>query len=88
MVVVSNDAANRTSGVVTVVPVTSNVERVFPFEVLLKAAATGLGRDSKACAQQSRTISKARLAATRAGVVPSAEMRALDSAIRLHLALD
>lgn len=45
-VVVSNDGANTTAtrlgrGVVTVVPVTSNVERVYPFQVLLPATATG-----------------------------------------------
>lgn len=70
-----------------VVPLTSNVDRVFPFEVMLKAAVTGLGRDSKACAQQIRMISKLRLAEKRAGVLPSAEMHALDAALRLHLAL-
>ena len=46
-VIVSNDGANNTAqrlgrGVVTVVPVTSNVERVYPFQVLLPAGATGL----------------------------------------------
>lgn len=87
VVIVSNDAGNRASGVVTVVPLTSTVDRVFPFEVMLKAAATGLGRDSKACAQQIRTISKLRLTEKRAGVLPSAEMHALDAALRLHLAL-
>jgi mRNA interferase MazF len=88
VVIVSNDASNRVAGVVAVVPLTSNVERVFPFEVLLRARATGLEKDSKACAQQMRTISKQRLAAARAGVVPAAAMRTLDSALRLHLALD
>ncbi len=88
VVVVSNDAANRASGLVTVVPLTSNVDRVYPFEVLLKAAASGLGRDSKACAQQVRTISKLRLDSGRAGVVVAADLRALDAALRLHLALD
>lgn len=87
VVVVSNDAANRASGVVTVVPLTSNVDRVFPFEVLLKAAVTGLERDSKACAQQVRTISKLRLVERRGGTTASAEMHALDAALRLHLAL-
>jgi mRNA interferase MazF len=56
-VVVSNGGANSTAarlghGVVTVVPVTSNVEHVYPFQVLLKASSTGLPVDSKA--QRSR----------------------------------
>jgi len=51
-VVVSNDAANATAarlgrGVVTVVPVTSNLDRVHPFQVRLPAEETGLDRDSK-----------------------------------------
>lgn len=87
VVIVSNDAGNRAAGTVTVVPLTSNVERVFPFEVLLKARATGLPKDCKACAQQMRTISKQRLAASRSGVVPAAAMSELDAALRLHLAL-
>jgi mRNA interferase MazF len=88
VVIVSNDAGNRASGLVTVVPLTSNIERIYPFEVLLKTAATGLGRDSKACAQQIRTLSKIRLDEKRTGTVSPDEMRALDSALRLHLALD
>ena len=45
-VVVSNDAANATAtrlgrGVVTVVPVSSNVDRVYPFQVLVPARAPG-----------------------------------------------
>lgn len=87
VVIVSNDAGNRAAGVVTVVPLTSNVERVFPFEVLLPARKSGLAKDSKACAQQVRTISKQRLADRRMGVVPAAEMHALDAALRLHLGL-
>lgn len=52
-VIVSSDGANATAarlgrGVVTVVPVTSNVARVYPFQVLLRAVTTGLQMDSKA----------------------------------------
>jgi mRNA interferase MazF len=50
-VIVSNDGANTTAerlgrGVVTVVPATSNIERVYPFQVLLRASETGLDRHS------------------------------------------
>lgn len=87
VVVVSNDVANRAAAVVTVVPLTSNVERVYPFEVLLAASATGLAKDSKAMAQQVRTLDKARLNARAAGLVRADDMRKLDGALRLHLAL-
>ncbi|MBW4721739.1 type II toxin-antitoxin system PemK/MazF family toxin [Saccharothrix obliqua] len=90
-VVVSNDAANRAAGrggrgVVTIVPITSNTTRVYPFQVLLPAAECGLSTDSKAQAEQVRTIAAARLRA-RIGVLPPAVLKQLDEALRLHLAL-
>lgn len=90
-VIVSNDGANTTAnrlgrGVVTVVPVTSNTERVYPFRVLLTADAAGLPRDSKAQAEQVRSIAVGRIGA-RVGTLSSTDMAALDDALRLHLAL-
>ena len=90
-VVVSNDMANATArrlgrGVITVVPVTSNTERLFPFQVLLTADETGLKRDSKAQAEQVRSIAIERVHG-RLGVVPESRMRDIDEALRLHLAL-
>lgn len=87
VVVVSNNAANRAAGVVTVVPLTSNVARVYPFEVLLTAARTGLSKDSKAMAQQVRTLDQTRLNARPAGAVKADDMQRLDAALRLHLGL-
>jgi mRNA interferase MazF len=90
-VVVSNDGANSSAerlgrGVVTVVPVTSNTKRIYPFQVLLRAAETGLGRNSKAQAEQIRSVAVERIGA-RIGVVPPEVLAALDEAMRLHLAL-
>jgi mRNA interferase MazF len=90
-VIVSNDRANDTArrigrGVVTVVPVTSNVARVFPFQTLLPAAATGLHVDSKAQAEQVRSVSIERLGPA-LGRVPADLMTELDDALRLHLQL-
>jgi mRNA interferase MazF len=90
-VVVSNDHANATAarlgrGVVTVVPVTSAVERVFPFQVLLPADETGLRVDSKAQAEQVRSVSVERLGPV-IGRVPTGLMARLDDALRLHLQL-
>jgi mRNA interferase MazF len=90
-VVVSNDAANATAmrlgrGVVTVVPVTSNIERVYPFQVLLPAGHTGLSRDSKAQAEQVRTVAVERIG-DRIGRLTSDLMRGLDDALRVHLDL-
>lgn len=90
-VIVSNDHANATSarlgrGVVTVVPVTSAVERIFPFQVLLPAEETGLRVDSKAQAEQVRSVSVERLG-TVVGRVPTRLMAELDAALRFHLQL-
>ena len=87
VVIVSNDAANRTAVLVTVLPITSNVSRIFPFEVKLLAADTGLSKDSKAMAQQVRTLDKGRLAKSVAGHVPANLMLQVDAALRLHLSL-
>ena len=90
-VIVSNEAANATArrlgrGVITIVPVTSNIQRVYPFQVLLPAADTGLDRDSKAQAEQIRSIAVERVG-DRLGVVPNALMLEIDEALRVHLAL-
>jgi mRNA interferase MazF len=90
-VIVRNDAANRTAdrlgrGVLTVVPVTSNVDRVYPFQVLLAAGTAGLSADSKAQAEQVRSIAAERIGDL-LGSVPAEVMASLDAALRLHLAL-
>jgi mRNA interferase MazF len=90
-VVVSNNTANAGAarsggGVLTVVPVTSQTVQVFPFQVLLSAADTGLSRDSKAQAEQVRAVSMARIQRI-VGWVPAERMDAIDDALRLHLAL-
>lgn len=90
-VIVSNDRANTTAerrarGVITVVPVTSNVARVFPFQTLLPAEATGLRVASKAQAEQVRSVSIERVGPA-LGRVPPSLMAELDDALRLHLQL-
>ena len=87
VVIVSNNVANRVNDLVTVLPLTSNVTRIYPFEVKLSAKETGLGKDSKAMAQQVRTLDKGRLGLRAAGRVPAALMVEIDAALRLHLAL-
>lgn len=90
-VIVSNNRANASAsrsgrGVVTVVPVTSNIARVFPFQTLLPAATTGLRVDSKAQAEQVRSVACGRIGRV-VGHVPAQVMAELDEALRLHLEL-
>src|ERR1700712_4246769 len=56
-VIVSNDVANRLLNRVQVVPVTSNVSRLYPSEAYVIFA----GQPGKAMADQLATVSKARL---------------------------
>jgi mRNA interferase MazF len=90
-IIVSNDGANLTAarlgrGVLTIVPVTSNTERVHPFQVLLEADAVGLKHDCKAQAEQVRSVDIQRIG-ERLGSVPARLMDQLDEALRLHLVL-
>jgi len=90
-VIVSNDGANTAAsrlgrGVITVVPVTSNTSRVYPFQVLLAADEAGLPSNSKAQAEQVRSIAIERIGA-RVGQLTAPQVAALDEALRLHLAL-
>ena len=90
-VIVSNDGANTTAahlnrGVITVVPVTSNVSRVHPFQVLLPARECGLPSDSKAQAERVRSIAIERIG-RRVGQLTASLLAELDEALRLHLAL-
>ena len=85
------DAANGTAtrlgrGVVTVVPVTSSTERIYPFQVLLPADLTGLRHDSKAQAEQVRSVAVERVG-KRIGQLPASLMAELDQALRIHLGL-
>ena len=61
VLIISNDINNRAANTVTVLPITSNVERVYPFEVFLQPTDSGLPLPSKVQAQQIRTISKQRI---------------------------
>ena len=90
-VIVSNDASNAIvarlgRGLVTVVPLTSNVARVYPFQVLLPAARTGLDLDSKAQTEQIRSVAIHRVG-DRLGLLPYSLLDRLDEALRIHLDL-
>lgn len=90
-VIVSNDASNAIvsrlgRGLITVVPLTSNVARLYRFQVLLPGARTGLDRDSKAQAEQVRSVAVERVG-ERIGLVPYSLLDRVDEALRIHLDL-
>jgi mRNA interferase MazF len=81
-VVVSNDIANRMLNRVQVVPVTSNISRLYPSEAYVTVA----GERSKAMADQLATVSRARLR-ERIGRIGADEIEAVGRAIRVQLQL-
>ncbi len=87
VLIVSNNASNKTSRLVTVVPITSNTTKVYPFEVFLTAKETGLPKDSKAQCHQIRTISKDRIDRSAPTGHAYDLMHKIHVALKLHLNL-
>jgi len=81
-VVVSNDAANRHLNRVQVVPLSSQVARVYPSE----APITFQGKPGKAMADQLTTVSKLRLVQC-GGELNSDEIAGVERAIRIQLGM-
>ncbi|NQU64721.1 MAG: type II toxin-antitoxin system PemK/MazF family toxin [SAR324 cluster bacterium] len=87
VIVVSNDINNRYSGTVSVLPLTStNLKKIYPFEVLLAKGIGNLPKNSKAKADQIRTLDKQRIVKY-IGTLSDREMNHIDEAIMIHLSL-
>ncbi len=81
-VIVSNDASNANLNRLQVIPLTSNVERVYPSEALV----TLNGRQGKAMADQLTTVSKA-LLGDKLGELAFDDLRKIEHSIRIQLGL-
>jgi mRNA interferase MazF len=85
-VVVSNNVACRYDSVVQVLPITGLPDRQLrPYEALLDSESCGLGKTSRAVANQIRTIAKHRVT-KRVGRLTTAEIKAVDRVIEIQLA--
>jgi mRNA interferase MazF len=87
VVIISNDKNNQFSGTLTILPITSkNLEKIYPFEVFLAKGSGNLPKDSKAKADQIRTIDKTRVL-TQIGRLKANEVTEIEKAIKIHLEL-
>ena len=86
-VVVQNDVGNRHSDTTVVAPATTT-HRGYPFEVLVTAEESDFEEDSSIRLDQIRTIDIAARVWFVAGKLPASTMRAVNTALRLELALE
>jgi len=81
-VVVSNDSCNRFGARVVVLPITSNVDSLYPGEAMIDVK----GRPGRALGDQIRSIDKRRLKA-RVSALTADEMTRIDEALAITLGL-
>lgn len=88
VLVVSNDINNKYSPLVTILPVSSNVKNLYPYEVLVEKGVAGLKNASVIKANQIETIDKKRINGQLIGFIDNPEtMDQVDKAIKVHLYL-
>lgn len=89
VLIISNDINNLYSDTITIIPITSNTNKIYPFEVLLKSnQKNGLTKDSKVQCHQIRTVSKTRISGNVLGTVLEYELNQIEEALKLHLELE
>jgi len=84
--IISNDINNQAAQTVTVIPITSITEKVYPFETLLPSQESGLSKDSKAKCNQIRTIDKKRLVKS-LGKVSVEKLKEIEGSLLIHLGM-
>ncbi len=84
--IISNDINNQAAQTVTVIPITSSTEKIYPFETLLPSHESGLPKNSKAKCNQIRTIDKKRLVKP-LGKTSLEKLKEIESSLLIHLGI-
>ena len=85
-VVITNNINNEYSPVLTVIPLSGNIKKVYPFDVFVSAGG-GLDKDSKIMVNQIRTVDKKRLL-KKLSMVSGEIIKKIEAAIRLHFDME
>lgn len=82
--IISNNKNNEYASTVTLIPITSSIERLYPFEVLIIKGDSGLSNDSKIKCNQIRTVDRLRLI-RKIGQLSREEIDKVEEALLIHL---
>jgi len=85
--IVSNDINNIHSPIVSIAPITSNVTKIYSFEVEVSTGTGGLKTRSKIMVNETRAVDKLRLI-KQFGHLPDELMKQADKALKLHYDLE
>lgn len=84
--IISNNINNKLSQTVSVIPITSSIGKIFPFEVFLNPKESGLSKNSKVKCNQIRTIDKKRLVKS-LGKSSLEKLKEVEEALLIHLGM-
>jgi mRNA interferase MazF len=84
--IISNNLNNQYSDTITLLPITSKTEKVYPFETFLSKEESNLRKDSKIKANQIRTIDKKRMVKF-LSCVSEDKLKEIEKAILIHLGI-
>lgn len=85
-VILTNDLANERLPHLVVAPITSNVSRHYPFDVMLPAGTCGLPESSRVQLNYIRGLNRTRIGRY-LGSLTAAQLEDLDGRLKVHLGL-
>lgn len=86
VLIISNDINNQFSATVTILPITSFHNKLYPFEVFISKNDSNLSNDSKIKSNQIRTIDKTRLSKF-IGTIKENKIKEVEKSILTHLGI-